>query len=200
MAVVSTIFELFFRFFFVGLFSVGGGLATLPFLSDMGAATGWFDQMDISNMVAISESTPGPLGINMATYIGYQVLEPYGMGYGVLGCIFASAGLTAPALITILLIMKVLQKFRNSKTVEYVFYGLRAASVGLITAACLGVAKIAFYSVDAMGETGNIFMAIDYKSIILSAAIFFAVTKFKKIHPIVFILVSAVVGIIFKMG
>lgn len=199
MEIISVLFELFFRFFFVGLFSVGGGLATLPFLTDMGEVTGWFTQMDISNMVAISESTPGPLGINMATYIGYQVMEGYGMGYGVLGCITASLGLTVPALVTIMIIMRVLQKFRSSKIVEYIFYGLRAASVGLITAACLNVAKIAFFSGDLMAETGSFFAAIDYKSIILCALVFTGVTKFKKIHPIAFIAVSALVGIIFQM-
>lgn len=199
MAVISTLFELFCRFLFVGLFSVGGGLATLPFLTDMGETTGWFTQMDISNMVAISESTPGPLGINMATYIGYQVMSDYGMGYGALGCIFASLGLTMPALVTILIISRILMKFRNSKTVEFVFYGLRAASVGLITSACLGVAKIAYYNSAALAETGKFFMAIDYKSVILSVIVFFCVTKFKKVHPIAFIAFAAAVGIIFQM-
>ncbi len=199
MEILSVLVELFFRFFFVGLFSVGGGLATLPFLTDMGEATGWFTQMDISNMVAISESTPGPLGINMATYIGYQVMSGYGMGYGVLGCVTASLGLTMPALITILIIMRVLQRFRSSKIVEYVFYGLRAASVGLITAACLNVAKIAFFSSELMAETGSFFAAIDYKSIILALAVFAGVMKFKKTHPVAFIAAAAVVGIIFQM-
>ncbi len=200
MEIMLLLVELFGRFFFVGLFSVGGGLATLPFLTSMGEATGWFTQMDISNMVAISESTPGPLGINMATYIGYQVLDEYGMGFGALGSVVASIGLTMPALVTILIIMKVLEKFRSSKYVEYTFYGLRAASVGLITSACLGVAKIAYYNSELMTETGNFFMAVDYKSIILSILVFIGVTKFKKIHPIAFIAASAVVGIIFKMG
>ncbi len=200
MEILLVLVELFCRFFFIGLFSVGGGLATLPFLTDMGEATGWFTQLDISNMVAISESTPGPLGINMATYIGYQVLEEYGMGFGALGSVTASVGLTMPALITILIIMKVLEKFRKSKYVEYAFYGLRAASVGLITAACLGVAKIAYYNSAVMAETGNFFMAVDYKSIVLSILVFIGVTRFKKIHPIVFIALSALVGIIFRMG
>ena len=191
--------ELFARFFMVGLFSIGGGLATLPFLTAMGETTGWFDSMDISNMVAISESTPGPIGINMATYIGYQVGEGVGPGFGILGSIAASIGEVAPALIIIIIVSKMLMKFRDSKYVEYVFYGLRAASVGLIAAAWLGVAKIAFYSSEAMAQSGNLLMAIDYKSIILSALIFFLVTKFKKLHPIVLIALSAVVGIIFKM-
>ncbi len=191
--------ELFARFFMVGLFSVGGGLATLPFLTSMGETTGWFDAMDISNMVAISESTPGPIGINMATYIGYQVGSELGAPFGILGSIVASIGEVTPAIIIIMIVSKMLMKFRDSKYVEYVFYGLRAASVGLIAAAWLGVAKIAFYSSEAMAQSGNFLMAIDYKSIILSALIFFLVNKFKKIHPIALIVLAAAVGIIFKM-
>lgn len=192
--------EMFFRFFFVGLFSVGGGLATLPFLTSMGETTGWFSQADISNMVAISESTPGPLGINMATYIGYQIGSQQSTLLGILGTVIAPLGVVTPSIIVILIISRVLMKFRDSKYVEYAFYGLRAASVGLITAACLGVAKIAFFNSEIMSQTQNIFAAVDYKSIILSVLIFIGVTKFKKIHPIVFILISAVVGIIFQMG
>ena len=191
--------ELYFRFFMVGLFSIGGGLATLPFLTSMGETTGWFDAMDISNMVAISESTPGPIGINMATYIGYQIGSQMGAPFGILGCIIASLGEVTPCVIVIIIISKMLMKFRDSKYVEYAFYGLRAASVGLITAAWLGVAKIAFFNSEVMAESGNFLMSVDYKSIILSGVIFFLITKFKKIHPIALIAVSAVVGIIFKM-
>ncbi len=191
--------ELYIRFFMVGLFSVGGGLATLPFLTSMGEATGWFTPMDISNMVAISESTPGPIGINMATYVGFQVGNSFGPGFGVLGSIVASIGEVTPAMIVIMIVSKMLMKFRESKYVEYVFYGLRAASTGLIVSALLGVAKIAFWSGEAMTEGGNFLMAIDYKSVILSAVIFFLVTKFKKVHPIVLIILAAAVGIIFKM-
>ena len=191
--------ELFWRFFMVGLFSVGGGLATLPFLTSMGETTGWFDSMDISNMVAISESTPGPIGINMATYIGYQIGSQVSPGLGIVGSIIASLGEVTPAIVIIMIVSRMLMKFRDSKYVEYVFYGLRAASVGLIAAAWLGVAKIAFYSSEVMAESGNFLMAIDYKSIILSALIFFLATKFKKLHPIALIVFSAVVGIVFRM-
>lgn len=191
--------ELFIRFFFVGLFAVGGGLSTLPFLTAMGETTGWFTSMDISNMIAISESTPGPLGINMATYIGYQIGSQYGIPVGFIGSLVASIGVVTPSLIVIMIVSKVLEKFRDSKFVEYTFYGLRAASVGLIASACLGVAKIAFFSSEVFAESGNLFMAVDYKSIILSVLIFIGVKCFKKVHPIVFILISAVIGIIFKM-
>ena len=191
--------EMFFRFFFVGLFAIGGGLATLPFLSSMSEATGWFTQMDISNMVAISESTPGPLGINMATYIGYQIGSEHSTLFGFLGTVIAPLGLVTPSVIVILIISRVLMKFRDSKYVEYTFYGLRAASVGLITSACLGVAKIAFLNSEVAFNAENLLSFFDYKSIILSVLIFIGVTKFKKIHPIAFIVIAAIVGIVFKM-
>lgn len=191
--------ELFIRFFFVGLFAIGGGLATLPFLQSMGETTGWFTASDISDMIAISESTPGPIGVNMATYVGYQTGEAFGSFGGFIGGIIATLGLIAPSIIVIIIVSNMLKKFKDSKYVQYAFYGLRAASVGLVASACLGVAKIAFFSSEVMSETGNFFMAVDYKSIILAAVVFFCVTKFKKLHPIVLILFSAVVGIALKM-
>lgn len=191
--------ELYFRFFFVGLFAIGGGLATVPFLQSMGEATGWFNQSDIADMIAISESTPGPIGVNMATYVGYQSGEVFGVAGGIFGGVIATLGLITPSIIVIVIVARMLQKFKDSKYVEYAFYGLRAASIGLVASACLGVAKIAFWNAEIMAESGSVFAAVDYKSIILSAVIFFCVTKFKKLHPIALILFSAVVGILLKM-
>ncbi len=191
--------ELFFRFFFVGLFAIGGGLATVPFLQSMGEATGWFNQSDIADMIAISESTPGPIGVNMATYVGYQSGEAFGVAGGIFGGIIATLGLITPSIIVIVIVARMLQKFKDSKYVEYAFYGLRAASIGLVASACLGVAKIAFWNGELMSGAGSVFAAVNYKSIILSAVIFFCVTKFKKLHPIALILFSAVVGILLKM-
>lgn len=184
--------ELYVRFFCVGLFSVGGGLATLPFLQSMGETTGWFNAADISNMVAISESTPGPLGINMATYVGFQVA-------GVVGSVIAPIGLCTPAIAIIILVSRILKKFKDSKYVGNAFYGLRAASLGLVCAACWAVAKIAFWQSDVFAQTQSFFGAINYKSIILSVIIFIMIKLFKKVHPIVFIALAAAVGIIFKM-
>ena len=191
--------ELFIRFFFVGLFAIGGGLATVPFLQSMGEVTGWFTQSDIADMIAISESTPGPIGVNMATYVGYQTGDAFGVAGGIFGGVIATLGLITPSIIIIVIVAKMLQKFKNSKYVEYAFYGLRAASIALVSSACLGVAKIAFWNAEVMAETGSVFAAVNYKSIILSAVIFFCITKFKKLHPIALILFSAVVGILLKM-
>ena len=106
------IFRLFWEFFKTGLFAIGGGLATLPFLYDMQAATGWFTLDDISNMIAISESTPGPMGINMATYTGFTSM-------GVLGGIAAVAGLVTPSIIIIIIVSNILEKFKTNKYVQY---------------------------------------------------------------------------------
>ena len=191
--------ELFARFFFVGLFAIGGGLATVPFLQSMGEVTGWFTQSDIADMIAISESTPGPIGVNMATYVGYQTGDAFGVAGGIFGGVVATLGLITPSIIVIVIVSKMLKRFKDSKYVEYAFYGLRAASIGLVAAACLSVARIAFWNGEIMAETGNIISAVNYKSIILSAVIFFCITKFKKLHPIALIIFSAVVGILLKM-
>lgn len=191
--------ELFARFFFVGLFAIGGGLATVPFLQSMGDVTGWFTQSDIADMIAISESTPGPIGVNMATYVGYQTGDAFGVAGGIFGGVVATLGLITPSIIVIVIVSKMLKRFKDSKYVEYAFYGLRAASIGLVAAACLSVARIAFWNGEIMAETGKIISAVNYKSIILSVVIFFCITRFKKLHPIALIVFSAVVGILLKM-
>lgn len=188
-----TLLQLFFEFFRTGLFSVGGGLATIPFLQDMGQRTGWFTQADLANMIAVSESTPGPMGVNMASYVGFTVGGP-------VGCAVATVGLIAPSVIVILVIAGFLQKFRHSKGVEAVFYGLRPASTGLIAAAGLSVAAIALLNTASIAVTG-LAGAFHWKAILLFAAVFVAMRtkRLGKLHPIVFILLSAVAGIVFKM-
>ena len=188
--------RLFFEFFKVGLFSVGGGLATIPFLTDLGQRTGWFDSGALANMIAIAESTPGPLGVNMATYVGFATA-------GIPGGVIATLGLIAPAIVIVLIVARFLQKFRKSKVVDGVFYGLRAASVALITAAMLQVARIAlmFHEV-LVPEYGVVKTQLFYWPAILLAAVIFVVsryTKLKKLHPICFIAFAALVGILFKL-
>lgn len=182
-----TLLRLFYEFFLVGLFSVGGGLATIPFLEDLGARTGWFSQADVADMIAISESTPGPIGVNMATYAGYQT-------YGILGGIVATLGLIAPAIIVIYIVAKILNKFKENKLVKGAFYGLRPASIGLILAALYGVVKVALINVDS----GTFVGFFNYKEIILAVCLFTLQKVFKKLHPIALIAIAAAVGIIFK--
>lgn len=188
--------RLFFEFCRVGLFSVGGGLATIPFLTDLGERTGWFTAGQLADMVAISESTPGPMGVNMASYVGYTTA-------GVLGGVVATLGLIFPSLVVILIIAGFLQKFRQSKAVDAVFYGLRAASVALITAALLQVAKIAllFREVPAADGIGVQTQLLHIPAILLAVAVFVLMkyTPMKKLHPICFIALSALAGIVFQM-
>lgn len=174
--------ELFLNFFKIGLFAVGGGLATLPFLYELAQVKPWITVADISNLVAVSESTPGPLGVNMATYVGF-------LQSGALGGAVATLGLITPSLIVILIVVRFLDKFKESAAVKNVFYGLRAASCALIAVAGVGVAKLAFF-----GETFRDFF---WQGAILAVLIFIA-TKKLKWHPVVFIAISALVGIIFK--
>ena len=185
------IFRLFWEFFKTGLFAIGGGLATLPFLYDMQAATGWFTLDDISNMIAISESTPGPMGINMATYTGFTSM-------GVLGGIAAVAGLVTPSIILIIIVSNILEKFKTNKYVQYCMYGLRAASVGLISVAGLRVAEAAFLRSQLFAETGSLTDLFNIKAFIFGVVLYVVYKKTGK-HPIIYILASGVIGVILSM-
>jgi len=182
--------QLAWEFFKTGLFSVGGGLATLPFLYDISERTGWYTSMDISNMIAISESTPGPFAINMATYVGYT-------GFGIFGSILAPLSLIVPSIVVILIVAKVLDRFKESKVVQDIFFGLRPASTALIASAGISVALMALFHLDAFTGLSSLGAVLNYKSILLAAVMYFAIKKFNK-HPIVYILISAVIGVIFK--
>lgn len=197
--------RLFFEFFKVGLFSVGGGLATIPFLQDLGARTGWFTAGDLADMIAVSESTPGPMGVNMSTYVGYTCgLRQGGLGEagGILGAIVGPLGLVTPSIIVILIIAGFLKKFRDSKVVDGIFSGLRPASTALITSAGLSVAVIALFRTIPSPAT-SMDATVPYWPAMAIAAVVFACmqapTKLKKLHPILYIAAAAVVGIVFRL-
>lgn len=180
--------RLYFEFFKTGLFSVGGGMATLPFLSEMSDRTGWFTHAELANMIAVAESTPGPIGVNTATYVGYTTL-------GLPGGIISTLGLITPSIIIILIIASVLEKFRESYLIKSIFYFLRPTSCALILSAVISLAKMAFF-MDGYVDMSHISIeAILLAIIILLLTNFVKITK--KIHPIVWILFSAGVGIIF---
>lgn len=185
--------RLFWEFFKTGLFAVGGGMATLPFLYSMSDATGWFTHAQLADMIAVSESTPGPIGVNMATYVGFSTA-------GVPGAVVATLGLITPSVIIILIIARVLAAFRQNKVVDAAFYGLRPCSVGLIAAAGLLVVKIALFDVDLYRQTGVLMNLFQWKAIAL-AAVLIVLTRYvkplKKLHPVFFILGSAAVGALF---
>ncbi|WP_244833808.1 chromate transporter [Clostridium sp. BJN0001] len=183
---------LFINFFETGLFSVGGGLATLPFLIEIGEKTNWFTSADISNLIAISESTPGPLGVNMSTYVGY-------ITSGVPGSIVASLSLVFPSVIIIIFVAKMLNKFKNSKIVQNAFYGLRPASTALIATALFSVIKITLLHIDLYKAHRNLTDLFFIKGLILAFILYVAMKKFD-IHPIFYIIISAIIGIIFKFS
>lgn len=188
--------QLFWEFFKTGLFSVGGGLATLPFIYDMADKTGWFTYQQIADMVAVAESTPGPIGINMATYVGFTT-------GGVPGSLIATLGIVTPAIVIILIIATCLRRFRDSKLVNNAFYGLRPASTALIAAAGLSVVLLSLVDTAAYKATGALRDLFCWKAIALAAVIWVltnVVKPTKKLHPIVFIAASAVVGIVFSFA
>ena len=188
--------RLFWEFFKVGLFSVGGGLATLPFLYSLGAKTGWFSTADVANMLAVSESTPGPIGVNMATYVGFDC-------GGVLGGVVATLGLVTPSVIVIVLIAMALQAFRTNKYVDAAFYTLHPASTGLIAAAGWSVFALVLVNLDAYRATYRLADLIQWKNLLLFAVIWVLtnlVKPLKKLHPVVFLALAAVVGIVFRLG
>ena len=188
------IFLLLFREFFkTGLFAVGGGLATLPFLYEISDKMRWYTHADVADMIAVSESTPGAIGLNISTYAGF-------LTGGVPGGIVATLGLACPSVIIIIIISRLLTKFKDNKYVEYAFYGLRAASIAMISAAGLNVAKIALVNLSALSDGGGLLKFFRLPAILLAAILFIAQKKLKKIHPVVFIAFSAVVGIVFHFG
>jgi chromate transporter len=188
--------QLFFEFFRAGLFAVGGGLATIPFLTDIGQRTGWFTYAELANMIAVSESTPGPMGVNMATYVGFETA-------GVLGSVIATLGLICPSIIVIIVVAAFLKKFRENQYVEAVFYGLRPASTGLIAAAGWSVVCIALMTPVWSLEGGSLLVSLDinWKCVLVAAAVLVCtrIPKLKNLHPIVWIALSAVAGILFQL-
>lgn len=180
-------FILFIEFFQIGLFAVGGGPATLPFLMDLTEKHDWFSMSDLSNMVAVSESTPGPLGLNMATYAGFHAT-------GILGGIVATMGLVVPSVIVIILVAKFLDNFNENPKVKAAFYGIRPAVTALIAAAVFGLFKIALV---VQTDTGY---SVSVKTVILCIIVFalMHLKQLKKLHPAAWLLFAAIIGIVFQ--
>jgi len=188
--------RLFYEFFKAGLFAIGGGMATLPFLYNISDQTGWFTYGQLADMVAISESTPGPIGVNMATYVGFTTA-------GIPGAVVATVGLITPSIIIILIIAGFLKSFKDSKYVQNAFYGLRPASTGLIAAACLSVFTLIMFNKEAYESSGDLMKLISLPNILLLIVLYYFTAVCKKtkgLHPVVFIAASAVIGIIFHFG
>lgn len=211
--------RLFLEFFKIGICAFGGGLATIPFLEELSSTSGWFSLEELANMIAVSESTPGAIGVNMSTYVGYQaVMLAYDNVFlGFLGGMTATLAFVSPSIMIILIICQFLNKFRNSKYVNWAFYGLRAASFGLICSAAYSILKLSIITPDNSkqafeGITSSNFITdiwgripyavegfFDYKCLALALVLGLFIFKGKKkLHPIVYIGISAVIGILFN--
>lgn len=182
---------LFWEFFKTGLFSVGGGLATLPFLSSMSDRYGWFSQEELANMLAVSESTPGPIGVNMATYVGVVT-------GGILGGLIATLSLVLPSYLVILLIQKIMSRFQENRYVQGAMKTLRPASVGMVSAAVLGVLQSVLLDMDAVFSLQWAQM-VSLPSLLIFAALIVFYLKFNKIHPVTLLGIGAVIGIMLKL-
>lgn len=184
------LFQLFIEFLKIGLFAIGGGLAAIPFLEHLSSSTGWFPLSLISEMIAISEATPGPLGIKMATYVGFTVA-------GWAGGLVATLGVILPAIIIVTIASKSLDKLKGHKLMDHAFYGLRPAVIGLITGATFTIMQTSFIHLDLIGNLSSIYDVIDITKSIYFLVLLICIKKFKK-HPVFYIAISAVVGIIFR--
>lgn len=177
---------LFWTFFKIGLFTFGGGYAMIPLIQNAVSANGWIDDETFINFIAISEATPGPLAVNMATYIGSTV-------GGIFGAVCATLGVVLPSFIIIIIIAKCYAAFKQSKIMSGIMTGLRPAVVGMIASALLSVGQTVFFP--------NIISlsAIPTYAFLTSLIIFVLMTvlEFKKLHPILIIALSATLGIIF---
>jgi len=188
--------RLYWEFLKIGLFSLGGGVTTLPFLYRLADSSGWFTPEQVTDMIAVSESTPGPVGINMATYAGYEMA-------GVPGAVAATLGEITPGIILVLLIARVLARFRSNFYVESAFYGIRPCSTALIASAGVLLLRVSLLRLKTFGASGRLADLFHLPSIILAASVWVCTNLIKptrKLHPIVFIGISAVVGVLFSFA
>lgn len=184
---MMTYITLFYEFFKTGLFAVGGGLATIPFLTAIAEKYPWFTPQQLTDMIAVAESTPGPIGVNTATFAGYRAA-------GIPGAIIATFGLVLPSFITIYIIAGAMQKYKDNAIMQNAFHGLRPASTGLIAAAGWSVLNTALVGSDILG-------VVSLPALLLFVAIMVMsnLKKLKSLHPALFIGFAAVVGIIVGM-
>jgi chromate transporter len=178
---------LIYEFLKVGIFSVGGGLATLPFLYRLADKYPWFNRETLIDMIAISESTPGPIGVNMATYAGYAA-------GGVTGGVLATVSLLFPSVLVLMSIVRVLDHFKGNKFVKAAFYGVRPAVTALIASAAIGIARITLLDEKSFSDGGSIFGVLNYRQILLFCAIYYLMERYNK-HPACYIAGAALAGV-----
>ncbi len=176
--------DLFLTFLKIGAFTFGGGYAMIAMIQAEAERHGWLTQEELVDFVALSESTPGPLAVNMATFVGIRTS-------GILGALVATFGIVLPSFIIILIIAKCFETYKNSQAVDGILSGLKPSVVGMIGAAFISVARTVFFP---SGISISAFSSASFWGFLGLFAVT-AVLAFKKIHPIKIILLSAVVGI-----
>jgi len=190
----KTILLLVFEFMKTGLMAVGGGMACIRFLQDMIAKYNWLTVEELANIIAVAESTPGPIGVNAATYVGYSVLSQYGVVWALLGGLIATLSLISPQIAVIIFVAKGLEKYRNSKLVNDAFWALRPAAAGLVAAAgwsviCSSISlSLSTFTVD----TFSLGLYVILVALML-------LPKFKKIHPVLFLAIGGLIGAIMNL-
>ncbi len=191
--------NLFWTYFKIGLFTIGGGYAMLPMVRQQVIGI-YVDEELFYNMLAVSEATPGPFAINLATFVGMNVGAPYGIFYGLIGAVIATFAVVLPSLVIIMIVSQIVVRFKTSSVVQGVLYGIRPVVVGLVISALTTVLlTLVLPNVNLANISGSSTKDFDLPSlilVILFMGISFIRIKGKKIHPILLILISAVVGIV----
>lgn len=185
---MGTVLELFWEFFKIGLFAVGGGAATLPFLMDLTEKKPWYTMEQLTDLIAISESTPGPLGLNMATYAGYHALGPW-------GGLVSTLGLVLPSVIIIILVAKFLENFNENPYVQAAFKGIRPAVTALIGSAVISLGRVSLF----METDGVMTPAIGSMIVAVVMFVVLQIKQLNKFHPALWFLIGAVVGVVFRL-
>lgn len=184
---MEVLLNLFKEFFSIGLFSYGGGLAILVLLQEKSIDLGWLNLQQFADMVAISQSTPGPIAINLATFVGY-------FQGSIIGSIIASIAVVLPGLSISLLIARFMEHFNEKPLVIAVLKGLRAVVIGLIGAAILNIAYVTIFNIEAYKNSRILSELFRLKEIGLFILLVILMLKYKK-HPVVYIVCAGVVGL-----
>lgn len=199
-----TYLYLFWEYFQIGLFTIGGGYAMLPLVTQAIQKHGWLTQEQLIDFIGIAESTPGPFAINLATFVGVEAGSATSLGVfgGLLGALTATLAVVLPSFLIIILVTKLFATFQENKYVQGVLYGVRPVVVGLVLSAIVTVAgAVVLPKLDFKNIQSDGFSDFNYISMIIMVA-FFPLSRIKikgkKIHPIFLILTAAVLGIVLQ--
>ncbi len=189
----------------IGLFAIGGGAVSIPFQQHLGESTGWFGPEELANMLAVAQSLPGAMGINLSAYVGFSQLGPAGALVAVLGSVL-------PSIVIILIVASFLSKFRENRMVNSVMTAIRPASLALLSAAALLLFSLAFIHADALPQTASLAdmlsegtlaqtlaAAVNWKAVALFAvvAVLSNLKPLKRVHPFFWMLACAIIGVAF---